>query len=63
MFVGKKAEKGNTNGYRFSLTITGEEERQIVEEFKFVCKKQKKRYTRIALTLFKEFIDVYHATR
>ena len=57
-------EKNNKNGIlRLNLTITTELDKEIVEEFKQICKKQRKRYTKVAIELFKAYIDDYKATR
>ena len=52
-----------TKQSRFSLTIINESDIKIIEEFKDICKKQKKRYTNVALNLFREYIDDYKAIR
>ena len=48
---------------RFSLTILDPNDEKIINEFKNICKKQKKRYTSVALRLFCEYIEDYKATR
>ena len=55
--------KSNTKQARFSLTILNGEDIKIVNEFKEICKKQRKRYTSVALKLFQEYIEDYKATR
>lgn len=48
---------------RFNLTFVSDEDKEIIAEFKSICKKNRKRYSRILLELMKEHIDTYHATR
>lgn len=55
--------KEKTTDKRFALTLTKSEDWNIVTEFKEICKKQKKRYTRVILAFMQEYIDDYKATR
>lgn len=48
---------------RFNLTIMNENDKKIIAEFKSICKKNRKRYSRIILELMKEHNETYHATR
>ena len=59
----RKSIKKNTPHSRFSLTIISSDDVKIVNEFKEICKKQRKRYTSVALKLFREYVDDYKATR
>ena len=51
------------NHSRFSLTAVNKDDVTVIEEFKRIYKKQQKRYTQVALKLFREYIDDYKATR
>ena len=66
----KQKEKTSTktkieriNHSRFSLTIVNKDDVIVIEDFKEICKKQKKRYTQVALKLFRQYIEDYKATR
>jgi hypothetical protein len=62
--MNKKPQKENDiKQTRFSLTIIDDNDASIVKEFKDICKKQKKRYTNVALSLFRDYIEDYKATR
>ncbi|MGD0885215.1 MAG: hypothetical protein ABSA46_10170 [Thermodesulfovibrionales bacterium] len=62
--MNKKLPKGNDmKQTRFSLTIIDNNDASVVREFKDICKKQKKRYTNVALSLFRDYIEDYKATR
>jgi hypothetical protein len=58
-----KTKLEKINHSRFSLTIVNKDDVIVIEDFKEICKKQKKRYTQVALQLFREYIDDYKATR
>lgn len=59
----KSKSTGNFKQSRFSLTITNPDDAKVIDKFKDICKKQKKRYTTVALSLFREYIDDYKASR
>lgn len=48
---------------RFSLALIDDKDRLIVEEFKRICRLQKKRYTKVVISLIEEYIADYKATR
>lgn len=53
----KKREK------RMSLSLNSAEAEKIAHEFKYICKKEKKRYTKVLLELMKDYVENYKATR
>ena len=59
----RNEKNDSTKQIRFSLTVIDEDDIKTIDEFKEICKKQKKRYTSIALKLFREYIDDYKALR
>ena len=59
----RNEKNDSTKQIRFSLTVIDEDDIKTIDEFKEICKKQKKRYTGIALKLFREYIDDYKALR
>jgi hypothetical protein len=48
---------------RFNLTFVEDKDKQIVAEFRAICKKNKKRYSKVLAALMKDYIDTYKATR
>jgi hypothetical protein len=59
----RNEKNDSTKQIRFSLTVIDEDDIKTIDEFKEICKKQKKRYTSIVLKLFREYIDDYKALR
>ena len=51
------------NHLRFNLTFVDDEDKQIVADFRALCKKNKKRYSKVISEMMKEYIDTYKATR
>lgn len=51
------------NHLRFNLTFVGDKDKQIVADFRALCKKNKKRYSRVIADMMKEYVDTYKATR
>lgn len=48
---------------RFNLTFVEDEDKQILAEFRSICKKNKKRYSKVISEMMKEYVDTYKATR
>ena len=59
--ISPQATLEKTRHSRFSLTTVNKNDVTVIEDFKGICKKQKKRYTQVALNLFREYIDDYKA--
>lgn len=57
-----KKQEVNTH-LRFNLTFVNEEDKQIVADFRALCKKNKKRYSKVLSEMMKEYVDTYKATR
>jgi hypothetical protein len=57
-----KAQTINSH-LRFNLTFVEDKDKQIVAEFRAICMKNKKRYSKILASLMKDYIDTYKATR
>lgn len=60
----ERANEETKNGKkRFNLTLYTERDATLVEDFKKICRLQKKRYTKVILDLIEDYIADYKATR